>query len=61
MTTQTEIVLTETLEKRSGMIVRVTGAVALLFAFIAIGVVPRLARQREALAAVREAPSHIQP
>ena len=56
MTTQTETVLPETLEKRSGMIVRVTGAVALLVAFFAIGVVPRLARQREALAAVSEAP-----
>ena len=56
MTTQTERVLTETLEKRSGMVVRVTGTVALLVAFVAIGVVPRLARQREALAAVSEAP-----
>jgi RND family efflux transporter MFP subunit len=56
MTTQTETVLNKTLEKRSGVIVRATGAVALLSAFVAIGVVPRLARQREALAAVREAP-----
>jgi RND family efflux transporter MFP subunit len=56
MTTQTEPVLTENLQERSGMIVRVTGTLVLLLVLVAIGVFPRLARQREALAAVREAP-----
>lgn len=54
---------TETLSKQqvkvtsSGVIVKVTGAVLLLLVLIAIGAFPRLARQRAALAAVREAPA----
>lgn len=41
----------------SGVILKVTGAVVLLLVLIAIGAFPRLARQRAALAAVREAPA----
>lgn len=41
----------------SGVIVKVAGSVAVLLALTAIGVFPRLARQRAALAAVREAPA----
>lgn len=58
MTQQTETVSTEQIQKTSsGMPVRIVGAGAVLFALIAVGTVPRLARQREALAAVREAPA----
>ena len=58
MTQQTETVSTEQTQKTSsGMPVRIVGAGAVLFALIAVGTVPRLARQREALAAVREAPA----
>ncbi len=58
MTQQTETVSTEQTQKTSsGMPVRIVGAGAVLFALIAVGTIPRLARQREALAAVREAPA----
>jgi RND family efflux transporter MFP subunit len=58
MTQQTETVPAEDLQKKSSSrIVRIAGAVALLLALVAIGVVPRLARQHEALAAVSEAPA----
>ncbi len=58
MTQQTETVSTEQTQKTSsGMPVRIIGAGAVLLALIAVGTVPRLARQREALAAVREAPA----
>ena len=55
MTQQIETIPTEqTQGKFSGVIVRVIGATVLLIALIVIGTLPRLARQREALAAVRE-------
>jgi RND family efflux transporter MFP subunit len=55
MTQQTEIAPTEQRQKvSSGNKVKVAGAGAALLALVAIGVVPRLTRQREALAAVRE-------
>jgi RND family efflux transporter MFP subunit len=58
MTIQTESVPSSTLQKRtSAMAIRVTGAIALLLALVAIGVIPRLTRQRDALAASREAPA----
>jgi RND family efflux transporter MFP subunit len=58
MTPQTETVSPEVITKRSsGMIVRGVGSVAIFLVLVAIGVFPRLARQREALAASREAPA----
>jgi RND family efflux transporter MFP subunit len=58
MTQQTEVISTEQTQTRtSGVLVRVTVGVAILLALIAIGTLPRIARQREALAAVREAPA----
>lgn len=58
MTPQTETVSPEVITKRSsGMIVRGMGSVAIFLVLVAIGVFPRLARQREALAASREAPA----
>jgi len=55
MTQQIETIPTEQAQgKFSGVIVRVIGATVLLIALIIIGTLPRLARQREALAAVRE-------
>jgi RND family efflux transporter MFP subunit len=57
MTPQTAILSEKAKKQSSGTLVRITGAVALLFVLVAIGVFPRLARQREALAAVREAPA----
>jgi RND family efflux transporter MFP subunit len=58
MSQQTETVSTEQTQKTSSdMPVRTIGAGAVLLALIAVGTVPRLARQREALAAVREAPA----
>lgn len=59
MMQQTETLPTQGVRKQqsSSVIIRVTGAVALLLALIAIGTLPRLLRQRDALAAVREAPA----
>lgn len=57
MTQQTETIPTEQSQKtasRTG--VRLAGLAALIIALVAVGIVPRLARQREALAAVRESP-----
>jgi RND family efflux transporter MFP subunit len=51
---QTEIAPTEQIRKESSVIVKVAVAGALLIALITAGTLPRLARQREALAAVRE-------
>lgn len=58
MTQQTETTLTELKQKTtaSGVMVRLAGTGALIIALVALGTVPRLARQREALAAVRESP-----
>jgi RND family efflux transporter MFP subunit len=57
MTQQTIVTPAEDSKTRtSSMIVRIAGVVALLFALVAIGIFPRLARQRDALAAVRDAP-----
>jgi RND family efflux transporter MFP subunit len=57
MTQQIETVSTEQNQKTSsGTKVRLVGAGALVIALIALGTVPRLTRQREALAAVRESP-----
>ena len=55
MTQQTEIAPTEQ-KIASGTKVRLAGALALLVVLITIGALPRLARQREALAAVQESP-----
>jgi RND family efflux transporter MFP subunit len=52
---QTEIAPTEQ-KIASGTKVRLTGAILLLVALIAVGALPRLKRQREALAAVQESP-----
>jgi RND family efflux transporter MFP subunit len=58
MTQQTETLHQEkTKVASSGMIIKVAGSVALLLTLVAIGTLPRLARQRAALAAVREAPA----
>jgi RND family efflux transporter MFP subunit len=57
MTQQTETISTEQTHTSSGRLIRVIGAVGLLLVLVAIGALPRLARQREALAAVREAPA----
>jgi RND family efflux transporter MFP subunit len=57
MTQQTETIPTEQKQKTtSSTKVRLAGAAAFTIALVAIGAVPRLARQREALAAVRESP-----
>jgi RND family efflux transporter MFP subunit len=57
MTQQLEAIPTERVKtRRSSMIARVGGAAAILLVLVAIGAFPRLARQRDALAAVREAP-----
>ena len=57
MMQQTETTLTEQKPRTtSGTKIRLAGAGALVIALVVIGTVPRLARQREALAAVRESP-----
>jgi RND family efflux transporter MFP subunit len=57
MTQQTEANPIEQKQKiSSDIVVRLAGAGALVLALLAVGTVPRLARQREALAAVRESP-----
>ena len=58
MTTQTESPLTATSRKRSAAtVIKIASAAALLLILIAIGAIPRLVRQRDALAAVAEAPA----
>jgi RND family efflux transporter MFP subunit len=57
MTQQLETLPTERTKTRSSVMVRAGGATGLLLVLIAIGTVPRLTRQHEALAAVREAPA----
>lgn len=55
MTQQTEVIPAEQKQKTaSGIAVRLAGAGALAIALVAFGTIPRLARHREALAAVRE-------
>jgi RND family efflux transporter MFP subunit len=57
MTQQTQATPTEQKHKSgSRIMIRLIGAGALVIALVALGTVPRLARQREALAAVRESP-----
>jgi RND family efflux transporter MFP subunit len=58
MTQQTETTLTKLKQKTtaSGVMVRLAGTGALIIVLVAVGTVPRLARQREALAAVHESP-----
>jgi RND family efflux transporter MFP subunit len=59
MTQQTDTMPTAAEQARktsSGTRVRLAGAAALVIALIALGAVPRVMRQREALAAVRESP-----
>jgi RND family efflux transporter MFP subunit len=58
MTQQTETTLIELKQKATapGVMVRLAGTGALIIGLLALGTVPRLARQREALAAVRESP-----
>jgi RND family efflux transporter MFP subunit len=54
-----QIASTPTQQKKkstSSISVRVAGAAGLVVALVAVGAVPRVARQREALAAVRESP-----
>jgi RND family efflux transporter MFP subunit len=57
MTPQAETIPTERTQTRSSLLVRISGAVAILLVLIAIGTFPRLAKERDALAAVREAPA----
>ena len=57
MTQQLEISPTEVKQTRTSSLRVISGAVVLLLLLMAIGIVPRLARQRDALAAVREAPA----
>ena len=57
MTQQLETLPTERTKTRSSVLVRAGGAAALLLVLIAIGTFPRLTRQHDALAAVREAPA----
>jgi RND family efflux transporter MFP subunit len=57
MTQQLETLPTERTKTRSSVVVRAGGAAAVLLVLIAIGTFPRLTRQRDALAAVREAPA----
>ncbi len=57
MTQQLETLPTERTKTRSSVLARAGGAAALLLALIAIGTFPRLIRQHDALAAVREAPA----
>lgn len=58
MTQPTETLREEqTQTTSSGVIVKVAGSVAFLLVLVAIGAFPRIARQRAALAAVREAPA----
>jgi RND family efflux transporter MFP subunit len=57
MTQQLETLPTERTTTRSSVLVRAGGAAALLLVLIAIGTFPRLTRQHDALAAVREAPA----
>jgi RND family efflux transporter MFP subunit len=57
MTHQIETLPTERTKTRSSVLVRAGGAAALLLVLIAIGTFPRLTRQHDALAAVREAPA----
>jgi|HubBroStandDraft_1064217.scaffolds.fasta_scaffold80965_2 RND family efflux transporter MFP subunit len=56
MTQQIETVPTEQTRKTSGSRAKLIGAGAFVIALIALGAVPRLIRQQEALAAVRESP-----
>lgn len=58
MTPQIKEKTTSTERSRSGgdRTVRLAGAAAFVIALVAVGVVPRLSRQREALAAVRDSP-----
>jgi len=57
MTQQTQAPFTEQKQKTaSGIMLRLAGAAAVVLALVAIGTVPRLTRQREALAAMRESP-----
>jgi RND family efflux transporter MFP subunit len=57
MTQQLETLPTERTRTRSSVLARAGGAAAFLLALIAIGTIPRLSRQHDALAAVREAPA----
>jgi RND family efflux transporter MFP subunit len=57
MTQQTEATALEQKQKSaSGIMVRLAGIAAFIVALVAIGALPRIARHREALAAVRESP-----
>jgi RND family efflux transporter MFP subunit len=58
MTPQTEVTSIEQKQKAGSgsTMIRLAGAGALLIALVVLGTVPRLARQREALAAVSESP-----
>jgi RND family efflux transporter MFP subunit len=57
MTQQTEANPIKQKQKKAfGIMVRLAGAGVFVIALVALGTVPRLARQREALAAVRESP-----
>lgn len=55
MTQQTETLPTER-KTSSRTTIRIAGAAAVLLALVALGTIPRLARNRAALAAVRESP-----
>jgi RND family efflux transporter MFP subunit len=57
MTQQLETLPIERTKTRSSVVVRAGGSAALLLVLIAIGTFPRITRQHDALAAVREAPA----
>jgi RND family efflux transporter MFP subunit len=57
MTQQLETLPTERTKTRASVLARTGGAAVLLLVLIAIGTFPRLTRQHDALAAVREAPA----
>jgi RND family efflux transporter MFP subunit len=57
MTQQLETLPTERTKTRSSVLVKTGGAAGILLVLIAIGTFPRLTRQHDALAAVREAPA----
>jgi RND family efflux transporter MFP subunit len=57
MTQQLETLPTERTKTRSSVVVRAGGGAAILLVLVVIGTFPRLTRQHDALAAVREAPA----
>jgi RND family efflux transporter MFP subunit len=57
MTQQLEVTPTERQQTRTSSLLKIVTAAVLFLGLMAIGIIPRLSRQRDALAAVREAPA----